>query len=45
MGSRVLGSMWYFDSGASFNMMGDKDIFSDLEEKYVQIHIEMGDDG
>ena len=26
-------------------MMGDKELFSDLEEKDIQIHIEMGDDG
>ena len=25
-------------------MMGDKDHFSDLEEKDLQMHIEMGDD-
>ena len=40
-----MGLVWYIDSGASFHMMGDKDIFSDLEEKYLQMHIEMGDDG
>ena len=37
--------VWYLDSGASFHMMGDKELFSDLEEKYLQMHIEMGDDG
>ena len=26
-------------------MTGDKDLFSDLEEKDLQMHIEMGDDG
>ena len=26
-------------------MMGDKELFSDLEEKDLQMHIEMGDDG
>ena len=26
-------------------MTGNKDFFSDLEEKYLQMHIEMGDDG
>ena len=45
MVSSALGSMWYFDSGASFHMMGDKELFSDLEEKDLQMHIEMGDDG
>ena len=26
-------------------MTGDKELFSDLEEKELQMHIEMGDDG
>ena len=42
--SSTMGSVWYLDSGASFHMMGDKELFSDLEEKDLQIHIEMGDD-
>ena len=40
-----MGSVWYLDSGASFHMMRDKELFSDLEEKNLQMHIEMGDDG
>ena len=40
-----MGSMWYLDSGASFHMMGDKELFSDLEEKDLQMHIEMVNDG
>ena len=40
-----MGSVWYLDSGESFHMMGDKELFSDLEEKDLQMHIEMGDDG
>ena len=40
-----MGSVWYLDSGASFHMTGYKEIFSDLEEKDLQMHIEMGDDG
>ena len=40
-----MGSVWYFDNGASFHMMGDKELFNDLEEKDLQMHIEMGDDG
>jgi hypothetical protein len=43
--SSVLGSMWYLDSGASFHMTGDKEFFSDLEERDQKMHIEMGDDG
>jgi hypothetical protein len=45
MVSSALGSVWYLDSGASFDMTGDKDLFSDLEEKDIKMHIEMGDDG
>lgn len=26
-------------------MVGKKELFSDLEEKYLKMHIEMGDDG
>ena len=43
--SSATSSEWYLDSGASFHMMGDKEIFSSLEEKDIQMHIEMGDDG
>jgi hypothetical protein len=45
MASSELGSVWYLDSGASFHMMGDKDIFSDLVEKDLKMHIDMADDG
>ena len=45
MASSASGSMWHLDSGASFHMMGDKNLFSDLEEKDLKIHIDMGDDG
>jgi hypothetical protein len=45
MASSALGSMWYLDSGTSFHMTGDKEIFSDLEEKDLKMHIEMGEDG
>ena len=40
-----MGLVWYLDSGASFHMTRDKELFSDLDEKDVQMHIEMGDDG
>ena len=42
--SSQMGSMWYLDSGASFHMTGDEEIFSSLEEKDLQMHIKMGDD-
>ena len=29
----------------SFHMTGDRDLFSDLEEKDLGVHIKMGDDG
>jgi hypothetical protein len=45
MASSALGSVWYLDSGASFHITGDKELFSDLEEKDLQMHIDMGDDG
>ena len=37
--------MWYLDSGASFHMIGSRDLFSDLEEKDLQQNIDFGDDG
>ena len=43
--SSTMGSLWYPDSGASFHMTGDKELFSDLEEKDLQMHIEMGNNG
>ena len=40
-----MGLVWYLDSGASFHMTGDKEFFSDLEEKEIHTHIEMGENG
>ena len=39
MVSSALGSVWYLDSGTSFHMTRDKELFSDLEEKDIQMHI------
>eukprot|EP00253_Pinus_taeda_P014171 PITA_14171 len=41
----MVGCVWYLDSGASFHMTDDKSLFSTLEEKDLQMRIEMGDDG
>ena len=45
MVSSMMGSVWYLESGASFHMTSNKDLFCNLEEKDLQMHIEMGDDG
>jgi hypothetical protein len=45
MDSSALGSVWYLDSSTSFHMTGDKEFFSDLEERDLKMHIDMGDDG
>lgn len=45
MVSLMMGCVWYLDSGASFHMTGDKNLFSALEEKDLKMRIEMGDDG
>jgi hypothetical protein len=39
MASSALGSTWYFYSGASFHMMGDKEFLSDLEERDLKMNI------
>eukprot|EP00253_Pinus_taeda_P028384 PITA_28384 len=44
MVSSMMGTIWYLDSGDSFNMTSNKELFSDLEEKDLQMHIEIGDD-
>ena len=44
MVSSVMGYVWYLDSGASFHMTSNKEFFSSLEEKDLQMHIEMSDD-
>eukprot|EP00253_Pinus_taeda_P031555 PITA_31555 len=45
MVSSMMGCVWYLDSGASFHMYDDKNLFSTLEEKDLQMQIAMGDDG
>ena len=45
MVSSAMGSVLYLDIGASLHMTGDKELFSSLEEKDLQMHIDMGDDG
>ena len=40
-----MGSVLFLDSGVSFHMTGDRDLFSYMDEKDLGVHIEMGDDG
>ena len=42
--SSAMGSVWYLDIGASYHMKVDKEILCNLEEKDLEMHIEMGDD-
>ena len=44
MVSSIMVCVWYIDSGASFHMTGDKSLFNTLEEKDLNMHIEMGDE-
>ena len=44
MANTIMGCMWYLDNGASFHMMGNRYLFSDLEEKDLQQNIDFGDD-
>lgn len=39
-----MGGVWYLDNGASFHMMGNRDIFSDFDEKDLKQSIVFGDD-
>ena len=45
MVSPRMGCVWYLESGASFHITGDKNLFSALEEKDLKMRIEMGDNG
>ena len=44
MVSSAMGSVWYLDNGASFHMTRDKELLSSMEDKDLQMYIEMGDD-
>lgn len=39
-----MGNVWYLDSSASFHMTWCRDFLNDMEEKDLQMHIELGDD-
>ena len=43
MTNTVMGSVWYLHLGALFHMTVNREFYSDLKEKYLQMHIEMGD--
>ena len=45
MANTARGCMWYLDNDASLHLMGNRDLFSDLEEKDLQQNIEFGDEG
>jgi len=44
MANAAMGGVWYLDSSASFHMMGNRDLFSDFEEKDLKQSIEFRDD-
>jgi len=44
MAGTGVGGVWYLDSGASFHMTGNRDLFNDFEEKYLKQSIEYRDD-
>jgi len=45
MESTISGSEQYLDFGASYHMIGNKEFFNSLEEKELQLPIELGDNG
>jgi len=45
MESILRDNVCYLNSSASFCITGNKEFFSNLEEKDLQLHIELGDDG
>lgn len=44
MVSIMMRSVWYLDDSASSHMMRNKEIFNDLEDNDLQMHIEMEDE-
>lgn len=45
MANTMMGHVLYLDTSALFHVKECKYFFSDLKEKYLQMHIELGDDG
>lgn len=45
MANSVGSNTWHIDSGASFHMTRNREYFIQLEEKDLQMNIELGDDG
>jgi hypothetical protein len=43
MSSSIITDVWYADSGASCHMTRRKDLLSSLQERGVNLHIELGD--
>ena len=41
----MMGTVWYLNSGTFFHMTKNKYLFIDLEEKDLQVHFELGDNG
>ena len=37
-------STWYIDSGASSHMTGDRDMFTEMSESYLELEVVLGDD-
>ena len=44
MANNIMGGVWHLNNDASFNMTGNRNLFSDFEEKDLKQSIEFGDD-